>query len=122
MTDITPLLKSNQKIVQSYASGKFKISGEYFEGPVIVTPLAVANWENADPFNLSPADFAHLNGEIDVLIVGSGKRGELLLPQKRAEFKAANLSIEIMDTGAACRTFNVLTAEGRRVAAALIPV
>lgn len=122
MTDVTPLLRSDQKIIQSYASGKFKISGEYYEGPIILTPFAVEGWPEADIENLSLEHFAKFKNEIDVLIIGSGKRGALLLPQKRAEFKQAGFSLEIMDTGAACRTFNVLTAEGRRLAAALIPV
>ena len=118
MTDVTPLLKAGQKIIQSYAAGKFKVSGEYYESAVILTPYEVESW-NGD---MSPEAFARYKGEVDVLIIGSGKKGELLLPQQRVAFKEAGFSVEIMDTGAACRTFNVLTAEGRRVAAALIPV
>ena len=118
MTDVTPLLRADQKIIQSYASGKFKISGEYFEGPIILTPFAVEAWSG----EITPETFAKFKDEVDVLIIGTGKRGELLLPQKRAEFKQAGFSLELMDTGAACRTFNVLTAEGRRLAAALMPV
>ena len=121
MTDITPLLNRNQKVIQAYSGGRFKISGEYIDGPVIVTPFTVDSWNNASLESLSPADFAKLHNEIDVLIIGSGKNGVLMLPQKRMEFKEAGFSVEIMDTGAACRTFNVLTAEGRRVAAALFP-
>ncbi len=122
MTDVTPLLKAGQKIIQSYAAGKFKISGVYYEHPVIITPMAVDAWEVSSLENLSPQPFLHLKDEIDVLIIGSGRTGALLMPQKRIEFKEAGFSLEIMDTGAACRTFNVLTAEGRRVAAALIPM
>lgn len=120
--DVTPLLNAKQKIIQAYSGGRFKISGEYFDGAVIVTPFAVAPWTDADISKLSPDAFAHLGGEVDVLLVGTGKTGALLMPQTRVAFKQAGLSIDMMDTGAACRTFNVLTAEGRRVAAALIPV
>ena len=120
--DVTPLLNARQKIIQAYTAGRFKISGEYFDGAVLVTPFAVNNWNMADISKLSPDDFTHLVGEIDVLLVGTGKTGALLMPQTRVAFKQAGLSIDMMDTGAACRTFNVLTAEGRRVAAALIPV
>ncbi len=120
--DVTPLLRADQKIIQSYASGKFKISGEYYDGAVILTSFTVAPWAGADINNLNPADFAHLRDECDVLLIGTGKTGALLMPQKRIEFKEAGFSIDMMDTGAACRTFNVLTAEGRRVAAALVPV
>lgn len=118
MTDITPLLNRNQKIIQAYSGGRFKISGEYFDSAVVVTPFNVESW-NAD---ISPEAFFKFKGEIDVLIIGSGKTVQLLMPQQRLAFKEAGFSVEIMDTGAGCRTFNVLTAEGRRVAAALLPV
>lgn len=120
--DVTPLLNANQKIIQAYTAGRFKISGEYFDNAVIVTPFAVNPWAGADIANLNPQIFAHLVGEVDVLLVGTGAKGALLMPQTRVAFKQAGLSIDMMDTGAACRTFNVLTAEGRRVAAALIPI
>ncbi len=120
--DVTPLIRPDQKIIQSYAAGRFKISGLYHDGPVIVTPFTVREWTGADIGNLDPGVFTAFRNETDVLLIGSGKTGALLLPQKRADFKAAGFSVEIMDTGAACRTFNVLTAEGRRVAAALMPV
>lgn len=122
MTDITPLLNRNQKVIQAYSGGRFKVSGEYIDGAVIVTPFTVEAWNNTSLEEISPADFAKFRNEIDVLIIGSGKTGALMMPQKRMEFKEAGFSVEIMDTGAACRTFNVLTVEGRRVAAALLPV
>jgi uncharacterized protein len=122
MTDITPLLRADQKIIQAYSAGRFKISGQYYESAIIVTPFAVDLWADAALDRLSPEDFKYLSGEIDVLLIGSGKTGILMSPQKRAEFKQAGFSIDVMDTGAACRTFNVLTAEGRRVAAALLQV
>lgn len=120
MTDITPLLRSDQKIIQAYSAGRFKVSGVVYDHAVIVTPFTITEWAGANIDNLNPDDFASYRDEIDVLIIGSGKMGKLLMPQKREAFKAAGLSVEIMDTGAACRTFNVLTAEGRRVAAALL--
>ncbi len=122
MTDVTPLIQAGQKIIQSYAAGKFKINGVYYEYPVIVTSFDVSEWPSASLNSLSPDFFLKWKDDIDVLIIGSGAKGALLMPQKRAEFKEAGFSIEIMDTGAACRTFNVLTAEGRRIAAALLPV
>jgi uncharacterized protein len=119
--DVTPLIRVGQKVIQSYAAGRFKISGENFDGPVLVTPFAVAPWAG-DADRLSPEGFAHLAGEIDVLLIGTGRSGRLVMPETRAAFRQAGLGLDVMDTGAACRTFNVLTAEGRRVAAALIPV
>ena len=61
------------------------------------------------------------SAEIDVVLLGTGKIMQILNPALRRELKAVGLSVEAMDTGAACRTYNVLMAEGRRVAAALFP-
>jgi uncharacterized protein len=54
--------------------------------------------------------------------VGCGARSVFVPPPLRAALKEIGLSLEVVDTGSACRTYNVLLAEGRRVAAALIPL
>jgi uncharacterized protein len=57
-----------------------------------------------------------------LLVLGCGPRAIFIPPDKRAELKRAGLALEVVDTGSACRIYNVLLAEGRRVAAALIPL
>ena len=59
---------------------------------------------------------------LEILLIGCGKNAELIEPNLLVDVKNAGIAVESMDTGAACRTFNVLTAEDRQVAAALIPV
>ena len=59
---------------------------------------------------------------IELLVVGCGARVAFVPPAWRAAFKARGVSLEVVDTGSACRIYNVLLAEGRRVAAALIPL
>ncbi len=61
-------------------------------------------------------------GHVDLLLLGCGEVMRPLTENIRSEFKKKNIIVEKMDTGAACRTFNVLIAEDRKVAAALIPV
>lgn len=118
--DVTPLLRSTQKIIQSYTAGRFKISGEVFEGGVIVGADFVELWPAA---NLDdPSQFSHLKDKCDVLLIGTGKTTKFLTPAQRQVFRDAGFHADVMDTGAACRTFNVLTAEGRQVIAALLPV
>lgn len=119
--DVTPLIRPGQKIIQSYRQGKFKISGETFDGPVIVGPDFVQEW-SASTSVTDPAQFAFLAGQCDVLLLGTGASASVLPPMLRQKFRDEGLSVDVMDTGAACRTFNVLMAEGRRVAAALIPL
>ena len=73
----------------------------------------------------SAADFQPLEEaavEIEILLLGCGEKAGVLPPEHRARLKGAGISAEVMGTGAACRTFNVLQAEGRRVAALLIAV
>ncbi len=59
---------------------------------------------------------------IEILLIGCGIRATLIKADILADIKSAGIAFESMDTGAACRTFNVLMSEDRRVAAALIPV
>ena len=59
---------------------------------------------------------------LEVFLLGTGPRFEMVPPDLRGELLTAGLTVEAMDTGAACRTYNVLLAEGRAVAAALIAV
>ena len=124
--DVTPLVKSGQQIIQSYAHGGFLVSGARYEGAVIVTPGAVRGWGFAGEARaLAETDFTPLSAqarEIDVVLLGTGARMALPPAALKTALKAQGLSVEAMDTGAACRTYNVLMAEGRRVAAALLPV
>jgi uncharacterized protein len=55
----------------------------------------------------------------EILLIGTGTRHEMIAPELRAALKAHGIGIDTMDTGAACRTFNVLLGESRRVAVAL---
>ena len=59
---------------------------------------------------------------VEFLVIGCGARAMLVPPALRQELRDAGLRLDAMDTGAACRTYNVLLAEDRRVAAALIPL
>ena len=123
--DITPLIKQGQKIVQSYANGRFKISSVAYEHAVFVFPDAVHEWHFQGGFDdLTLDDFTLLiekSGELDVILLGCGPKMRFLPPALQNALKNNGLSIDIMDTGAACRTYNVLLAEGRRVVAALLP-
>jgi uncharacterized protein len=118
--DITPLVKSNAQIIQSYKNGVFKISGEVYQGAVLVRPDAVTVWDAPDFEQLSVADFSGIGAE--VLLLGTGEKMRFLSPALRHALREAGVTVEVMDTAAACRTYNVLLAEGRQVCAALIPV
>ncbi len=126
--DVTPLVKTGAQIIQSYADGGFRVSGARYDGAIIVDAAQTTPWSAAqekDVKSLTEDDFTQLlsrAADIDVVLLGSGKTLIFLNPAIKNALKSQGLSIEVMDTGAACRTYNVLMAEGRRVTAALLPV
>ncbi len=120
--DVTPLVRQGQQIIQSYAGGSFKISGQAYQGAVLVTPEKTVLWDAPESFEgLSADHFELLAGKFDVILLGTGKTMKLLSPDLRKSLKDKGLSVDVMDTGAACRTYNVLMAEERVVVAMLLP-
>ncbi len=119
--DITPLVSADLKLVQSYKAGQFKINGQVYDHPVLICGENVSKW-NVSAFDQVNDQIRALTGQIDVLLIGAGVSFSVLPPAQRAQFQGLGFTVDVMDTPAACRTYNVLTSEGRRVAAALIPV
>jgi len=125
--DVTPLIPGGRQIIESYGEGRFRVAAQVHAGAVIVFLDRTINWpvitaEQASLDNLAPVIAAARAGSVDLLLFGQGRRMLLVPPVLRQGLREAGIVVEPMDTGAACRTYNVLMAEGRRVAAALIPV
>lgn len=122
--DVTPLVKEGAKIIQGYTDGSFRISGEVFDKPVIVFEDKVIHWEvplNVDDLQGKDGDLLlEYSEDADVFLLGTGKTLQFPPKEFRQHLKSKGMHLEVMDTGAACRTYNVLMAEGRRVAAALL--
>ena len=110
-----------RQLIERYGAGGFQVSGVVFAGPVLVFPERTILWENAAPTIEALAPVV-AEGGIELVILGLGRRGAPAAPALRAALKARGIGVEAMDTGAACRTYNVLLAEDRRVAAALLPL
>jgi uncharacterized protein len=113
------------QVIRTYGPGHFLISDRDWREPVLVTPTGTSAWPVARADQLAPANVAAVTSSAspaELLVVGCGARAVFIPPAVRAELKAAGLSLEVMDTGSACRLYNVLLAEGRRVAAALVPL
>lgn len=125
--DVTPLIPQGRQIIDGYGEGGFRISGQRIEGSIIVFPDKVVAWPIAavgemNAGNLEAVSAAGHAGRVDLLLIGTGQRMTQIDKALRQALRAAGVVVEAMDTGAACRTYNVLMAEGRRVAAALIAV
>ncbi len=104
--------------VDGYGPGFFRIGGQVLKGATLVTATGAGPWGGLD----DRAALAGLAGTVDVLLVGTGERMRPLPVDLRAALEGAGIGVEPMSSPAACRTYNVLLAEGRRVAAALLPV
>ena len=104
--------------VEGYGPGFFRIGGTVHHGAVAVLPSGVAPWGGyGDTATLLAAA-----PEIDVLFVGTGAEIAHVPAAFRASLEAAGPGVEAMASPAACRTYNVLLSEGRRVGLALLPV
>jgi len=111
------------QLVQSYGEGGFKVSGRRYEGSILVLPDKTATWQVeafADVTLPSLKAIIEAEPPVELLIIGCGPAGALAPITLREVLKSKNIGVETMDTGAACRTYNVLAGEGRRVAAALV--
>ncbi|MCK0142143.1 Mth938-like domain-containing protein [Aliiroseovarius sp. F20344] len=104
--------------VDSYGPGFFRVAGEVIHGPVLVTAEAASGWGGLE--DITP--LTALKDQIDVLFLGMG--AEIAHPPAplRDALEEAGIGIELMSSAAACRTYNVLIAEGRRIALAALPV
>ncbi len=104
--------------IDGYGTGFFRVGGQRYDGAVMVLPSGVTTWGGFD-------DVATLLGiieTIDVLFVGTGAEIAHLPKDFRTTLEDAGIGVEAMASPAACRTYNVLLSEGRRVGVALLPV
>ncbi|UXY16800.1 Mth938-like domain-containing protein [Chitiniphilus purpureus] len=104
-----------------YGDGYVMVNQERFEGSLIVTPTEVHSWRPTDFSTLEEADFAMLlEFGPELVLLGTGDRIRFPHPRLSRALASAHVGLDTMDTGALCRTFNVLTAEERRVVALVL--
>ena len=104
-----------------YGAGYVAINGERYERSVIVLPDRIVAWNVAHFEELSRPVFESLRDlPVDVVVLGTGSALRFPAPADLQLLVQAGIGIEVMDTPAACRTYNVLLSEDRRVAAALL--
>lgn len=124
MTAQPPLLTERAPIA-GYGNGQFRFGGIAHSGSILILPDGIFAWNAAAAETLTPAS---LRPVLDCapnpgfLILGTGPHQIFPPPELRASFDKAGIGLEAMNTGAACRTYNVLLAEERVFAAAFIAV
>jgi len=115
---LTEISYGNAKAIEGYGPGFFRVAGHLLRGACLVTPWDAGPWGGYD----DTAAPLSLMGKIDVLIVGTGAAVAHVPQAFRAAIEGQGIGIESMASPTACRTYNVLVGEGRRVAVALMPV
>jgi uncharacterized protein len=112
----------SQKIFTAHGEGYVAVSRERFEHSIVVTPEQVLDdWQPQDFDALDETHFAYfLALKPEILIFGTGAQQRFAHPQLYQALVAAGIGVEFMNTAAACRTYNVLMAEDRKVVAAIL--
>jgi uncharacterized protein len=114
-----------RQLIDAYGGGGFRLADLSHRGSLLGLPSGMWAWPYASPAELDLAAFARVleeADEIDTLLVGTGADLTPLRPELRTALKGRGITAEIMATGAAARTWNILVGERRRVAAALLAV
>ena len=108
--------------VTGYGPGWLAIQGEKVQHSVLITSAGVrVDWQCTRFDDLGPEHFAQLAAlDVELVIFGSGDRLRFAKPEWLIALMHKRIGIETMDTQAACRTYNILAGEGRKVAAALL--
>ncbi len=129
MVDITPAVAEQRQLIQSYGDGGFRIAGVDYRGSVLIEAEQTHLWPVIDPASITLMSLAPITQAIGaqpaggvVMLLGTGSQPATVDKSLRAKLRGLGIGLEVMGTGAACRTFNVLLAEDRAVMAALIAV
>jgi uncharacterized protein len=114
---------SNGYLVQAYGPEGIRIGARLYSRGLILAPQRIV--EDWGPVRMELLDAGHIQPLIDlqpeVIVLGTGRSQVFPDPAVYAGLLAGRIGFEVMDTGAACRTYNILVSEGRRVVAALLP-
>jgi uncharacterized protein len=113
---------SSVNVIRGYSPGELRINDDTFNATVIIGASVVRT--ESTVLGVTDLRDTHvtriLTLEPELVLLGTGTRQEFPLPSFGAQFLRVGIGFEVMDTGAACRTFNVLVGEQRRVVALLI--
>jgi uncharacterized protein len=112
---------SGVNTITGYGEGYVVVNGERRASSVVVLPDRIEQWEGKEFSRLTADDFLFLRDlKVEIVLLGTGSRQRFPHPRLTAALAQAGIGLEVMDVQAACRTYNILVAEERKVAAALL--
>lgn len=107
-----------QRPVDGYGPGFFRVAGEVYEGPILLSAAGLGLWKG----DKDSKPLIELSAQLDVLFIGTGANIAPLPAKLKQALDKANVPYDVMSSPSACRTYNVLLGEGRRVGLAALPV
>jgi len=110
-------------LIRSYAEGAFQIGEQRYMHSIIVTPQRIMKWSLSSINELKNEDFVsifELNLNPEMIILGTGTQLQFPAAAQTRSLIEAQIGLEVMDTAAACRTYNILADDGRKAVACLI--
>lgn len=110
-----------QQLFTGYGAGYVTVNNVRYERSVVVSPQTVSEWPVGAFDGLTAADFAFIAVlKVEIVIFGTGAVQRFPRPEMARALAATGAGVEVMDSKAACRTYNILASEGRKVAAAIL--
>ena len=116
--EMNEITYEGQPPIDAYGPGFFRVKEVLQDGPIAILPSGIMPWKGLSDWATVIAAIA----EYDVIFVGIGAQIKPMPAAAKTELEKANVPYEVMATPTACRTYNVLLSEGRRVAIVAIPV
>ncbi|MDQ6619442.1 MAG: Mth938-like domain-containing protein [Pseudomonadota bacterium] len=108
-------------VVTGTGPGWIRVGTVEYRHNLVLTPTEIRDWSAGGYAELTADDFAALLADTpEVVLLGTGRALQFPHPRLTQSLSKAGIGLEVMGTPAACRTYNILAAEGRRVTAALI--
>jgi uncharacterized protein len=111
-----------ENLITAYSEQSISVNHQRFEHSLIVAPTQlISDWKTSAFKQLQESDFEKIASlKPEVVLLGTGKQHQFIHPRLIKALTEANVAVECMSTDAACRTYNILMSEGRKVVAALI--
>ena len=118
---LQPSLAAGRNVVTAYGDGYVAVNGERRESSMVLMPDRILDWEPERFEALAEEHFAALlELGVEIVLLGTGPKQRFPHPRLTAALSRAGIGLEVMDLQAACRTYNILVSEERKVAAALL--
>lgn len=110
-------------LIRAYGEGSITVNEQKIETSVVITANAIQAWPPQCFDDLAEPHFAALvEFQPEIVLIGTGASQQFLHPRLTQVLFAQNIGVETMNTAAACRTYNIIMGEGRRVVAALLMI